>query len=119
MEQPPAGWTTPCTVVDVYDGDTVVVDVSRRLRIRLLDCWAAEVRGGTANSKARGQAARKQLEEFLGGAQSVVLHIPIEDNDAKDWMTMSRVLGRLFADGQDVSVEMVESGFATATKSRQ
>ena len=32
---------------------------------------------------------------------------------------MSRVLGRLFADGQDVSVEMVESGFATATKSRQ
>ena len=116
MKQPPTGWTTPCTVVDVYDGDTVVVDVTRRLRIRLLDCWAAEIRGGTQASKAKGQAAKKKLEDFLADAQAVVLHIPIEDNDAKDWMTLSRVLGRLFADGRDVSVEMVESGHATAGK---
>jgi endonuclease YncB( thermonuclease family) len=116
MKQPPTGWTTPCTVVDVYDGDTVVVDVTRRLRIRLLDCWAAEIRGGTQASKAKGQAAKKKLEDFLAGAQAVVLHIPIEDNDAKDWMTMSRVLGRLFADGRDVSVEMVESGQAKSVK---
>lgn len=117
-EQPPIGWTTPCTIVDVYDGDTVVVDVTRRIRVRLYDCWAPEIRGGTDETKAKGQDARAHLEDFIAGAQSVVLHIPIEDNDAKDWMSMGRVLGRLFCDERDVSVEMVESGHATATKQR-
>lgn len=116
-DQPPNGWTTNCVVVDVYDGDTVVVDVTRRLRVRLLDCWAAEIRGGTAKQKEKGRQARDQLEKFIADARAVVLHIPAEDNDAQDWMSMGRVLGRLFVDGKDVSVEMVDSGHATATKS--
>lgn len=115
-DQPPNGWTTDCVVVDVYDGDTVVVDVTRRLRVRLLDCWAEEVRGGTEESRERAQAAKAYLEDFLAGAQAVVLHIPADDNDAKDWMSMGRVLGRLFADRADVSVEMVQAGHATAIK---
>lgn len=118
MNEPPVGWTTPCVVVDVYDGDTVVVDVTRRLRVRLLDCWAEEIRGGTPETKEKAETARAHLENFLSDAVSVVLHIPIEDNDAKDWMSMGRVLGRLFADGRDVSVEMVDAGQATRDRQR-
>lgn len=118
MKQPPTGWTTPCVVVDVYDGDTVVVDVTRRIRVRLLDCWAPEIRGGTEAEKELGRRAKEKLESFIGDAQAVVLHVPTEDNDAKDWMTMGRVLGRLFADQKDVSVEMVKAGHATVEKLR-
>jgi endonuclease YncB( thermonuclease family) len=116
MKQPPTGWTTPCTVVDVYDGDTVVVDVTRRLRVRLTGLWCDEIRGGTAETKAAGQAAKAALEDFLADAKAVVLHVPFEDDDFKDRLTMGRVLGKLFADGKDISVEMVEAGYGTAEK---
>lgn len=116
MKQPPIGWTTPCTVVDVYDGDTVVVDVTRRIRLRLTDLWCAEIRGGTPETKAKGQAAKVALEDFLADAQSVVLHVPFQDEDFHDRLTMGRVLGKLFADGKDLSVEMIDSGHGTAEK---
>ena len=38
------GLTLPGNVLDVHDGDTVTVEVKRTLRIRLLDCWAPELR---------------------------------------------------------------------------
>ena len=44
MNQPPLGLTAQCKVLDVYDGDTVTVEVRTIARVRLLDCWAPEVR---------------------------------------------------------------------------
>jgi len=116
MNEPPIGWTTPVTVIDVYDGDTVVVDVTRRFRVRLTGLWCPEIRGGTDETKARGNAAKEHLESFLADAQSVVLHVPFQDEDFKDRISMGRVLGKLFADNKDVSVEMIESGHGTENK---
>ena len=44
MQKPPEGFTTKATVVRVIDGDTVDVSITRRLRVRLQDCWAPETR---------------------------------------------------------------------------
>lgn len=116
MKAPPTGWTTPCDVVDVYDGDTVTVEVTRSLKVRIKDLWCAEVRGGTPESKEAGLAARDFLSSLLADANQIVLHVPFEDEDFKDRMTFGRVLGHLFADGQDVSEIMINAGHGTETR---
>jgi len=58
--QPPGqGLSLPCKVVKVYDGDTVTVDVTIRCRVRLIDCWAPELRdpGGKESQKHLAQIA--------------------------------------------------------------
>ena len=116
MEQPSTGWTTPCRVVEVYDGDTVTVECVRRLRVRLTDLWCPEIRGVDSETKAAGFAARDFLASLVADAEEIVLHVPIEDEDFKDRLTMGRVLGKLFVDGRDVSEIMTKAGHGTETK---
>jgi len=122
---PPIGWTTPARVVDVYDGDTIEVDIVRRVRVRLLDCWAPEVRTKNTHEKQAGIRARDHLRAILPVGSEIVLHIPTQAGDApaastvdvQDVFTFGRVLGRVFdKNGQDVSAAMVAAGHATAAK---
>ena len=105
------GLTLPARVMEVHDGDTVVVEIKRTLRIRLLDCWAAELRDDG------GPEAKQHLESLIDGRE-VVLQIQIEpDGRFGDQMSFNRVLGRLLIDGRDVSELMVEAGHATKERS--
>lgn len=101
------GLILPARVIEVTDGDTVVVEFRRELRIRLLDCWAPEP------CTQEGLDAKNHLQRLIDGKE-VTVEIPIEpDGRFGDKMSFNRILGRLVIDGQDVSELMVQEGHAT------
>ena len=50
--------SVPCEVTDIYDGDTLWVMVRVPIKVRLLDCWAPEIKG---TKGAEHQAALKGI----------------------------------------------------------
>jgi len=123
MAAPDPGWTTKATVKEVYDGDTIVVTVSREMRIRLLDCWAPEVRTKNKAEKKKGFASRDRLRATLPIGSEITLQIPthVEEDGTvqiQDVLTMGRFLGRVWSEqGIDVSADQVSKGVATKDKS--
>ncbi|WP_437230427.1 thermonuclease family protein [Planctomicrobium sp. SH661] len=108
----------PCEVTDVYDGDTLTVRVTLDLRIRLLDCWAAELHTKDLREKQAGLAAAETLKAHAVG-QSGVLMIPIGDaGRLDDLFTFGRLLAhvQLSGDKQTLSEWMVKKGHAKPTK---
>lgn len=106
---------TSAKIIDVHDGDTVTVLVQKELKIRMLDCWAAEL------SEKRGVEARDHLKTLLNNGDEVTVEIPLETNVSRS-LTFGRFLGTIYKDinkdGEDenLSEEMVKSGYATKTK---
>ena len=126
MQVPPKGITTDVKVVRVVDGDTVDVEITRKIRVRLLDCYAPETRTKDSAEKIKGFESKKYLHNMLTEVfyndlaarkkKQVTLFIPAdEQGEIKDNFTFKRVLGRLFINGEDVSELMVEAGKATKT----
>lgn len=125
-EQPPEpGWITPATIIEVYDGDTVTVEIVRRFRVRLIDCWCAEIRGKDVDEeqRQRGLNARENLLALLPLNSACTVQIPADhpENDKPldigSLTSMSRVMGRVFnARKIDVSQQQVADGHATRTK---
>ena len=128
MEQPPAGLTTKVVVTNVVDGDTIDVQIIKTIRVRLKDCWCPETRTRDLEEKEKGLAAKAHIKTLLGEQElyfgeskykQAILHIPAdEDDDIKDILTLNRILGYIFVDGQDVSSKMVADGHATKTKNK-
>ena len=126
MEQPPAGLTTKVVVTNVVDGDTIDVQIIKTVRVRLKDCWCPETRTRDLEEKEKGLAAKAHIKTLLGEQElyfgeskykQAILHIPAdEDDDIKDILTLNRILGYIFVDGQDISSKMVADGHATKTK---
>lgn len=121
--QPPLGIVLPVEIVSVYDGDTITVRRTWEARVRLLDCWAPEIRGGTPAEKQRGEFAKVALENFCGGipicCMRAKLLIPTEHADRiDDIQSMGRILGHVWVgdDTESLSEKMVASGYATKTK---
>jgi endonuclease YncB( thermonuclease family) len=119
---PPRGITTDAVVREVYDGDTIVVTVQTELRVRLLDCWAPEIRTRDAAEKRRGYASRDHLASLIPPGSTVRIQIPTTGR-LEDSITLGRVLARAWrdsnGDGQpdaDVSAEQVRAGHATIRK---
>jgi micrococcal nuclease len=112
---PPAGYTTECRIIDVYDGDTITVEITKRLKVRMLDCWAPEVRG---NSREEGLISRDTLRN-LALDKDAIIHIPAA-NKGEIWriMTFGRVLAHVWVKGHEknLSEQMVETGHATLVK---
>lgn len=107
---PALGVSLPARVVDVHDGDTLTVRVTFCADIRLLDCWARELK------EPGGSQARDALVELANG-KSCVLTVPFEGaKTIGDVLTFGRVLGRVRIDGVDASEWMVQNGFAGRTK---
>ena len=115
------GLVTEVEIVDVYDGDTVVVQpMLPTMRIRLLDCWAPEIRTRDDAEKVRGYEARDYLRELLPAGSRVMMEVPT-DRKLQGSLTMGRVLGRIYVEGEDgqqtdVAELMVEAGHATKDK---
>jgi len=115
-----AGFYVHGEVDRVIDGDTVDVMVgSLVFRIRLLDCWAAEIRTRDAFEKTFGLKAKEQLEFFIPKGKAVKVEVSLSiDGDFSDWLTFGRVVGRIIrqADGDDASRFMCHVGMAAETK---
>ena len=127
--EPQPGWITVGKVVRVPDGDTVDVEIRRRVRVRLLGCWAAESRRDPRvknridreAAKLRGIAAKEHLRRVALGKRCVLM-IPTQadgdetTSDIGDVFSLSRALGRVWVDGKDLSELQVERGYATREK---
>lgn len=117
---PPLGIGTRVSVLWAVDGDTIEVEVRKVVRVRLLDCWAPELRSGTPAEKNRGELARKFCERTAKGTQGV-LFIPTDGaRRIGDVWTFDRVLAYYWPDDSEKSLSeiMVESGYATKEKSK-
>lgn len=122
-DPPEPSWTTRAVVTEVHDGDTLTVAIRRTIRVRLLDAWAPEVKADNrlpearrAAEKAAGIASKKNLQSLALGKE-VVLQVPT-DEDLLKATTMGRVLGTVWLEGSDKSLNQlqVEGGFATREK---
>lgn len=104
-------------VVSVYDGDTLTVQpLPPKINIRLLDCWAAEIRGKVPEEKERGIKARDYLRSLLKDGDIVRVQVPLTSR-LTDAITFDRVLARVWSsEGADASIAMVRSGHATKLK---
>jgi len=115
-DDPQATINVPCKVTKVYDGDTVTVELKIKVRVRLLDCWAPEIRTKDAEEKRRGIESKQRMIELADGKHGVLV-VPLSGVDRlDDIFTFGRLLGRIYIDGEDVSAVMVRDGFATKTK---
>ena len=115
---PPIGWVTRATVApeDVYDGDTFTATVQMQVRVRLIDCWAPEVRG---EDKATGLRSRDALRQMIqDGGGKVIIYVPATGR-LSDSFSFGRVLGHAWSsDNSDkpLSLRMVEGGYAKESK---
>lgn len=123
---PEPAWVTTAKVVNVVDGDTIDVEITKVIRVRMLDCWAPESRidariaeSQRETEKARGLAAKQALQELAGG-QDVLVQIPTDTGgEVAHMMTLNRVLGRVWIASdlaESLSEKQVKAGHATATK---
>ena len=119
--QPEQNLTTKAVVKEVYDGDTVVVTIQKDFRVRMLDCWAPEIKTRNPEEKKRGEESRNFLKSLVNIDDEVIVEIPMTDR-IQDSLTFGRVLAYLWkdidGDGKldDVSDVMIQKGFATKTK---
>lgn len=111
------GLVLPCQIVEVYDGDTLTVRVQADLRVRLVDCWAPEIRTKDDDEKVRGLAARDHLRTLAPVNSPAVLSVSLDGVDRlDDLLTLGRVLGKVSIEGQDLSAQQVSAGHAKGQK---
>lgn len=118
MERPALGVAEHVRIVNVIDGDTIEVEVVRRARVRLLDCWAPESRTTDLAEKKLGLAAKERLAELAAG-KTATLFVPTGAAAlVGDVTTLGRFLGHVWLDGDDrtLSAHQVEAGLAATTK---
>lgn len=116
-KQPANGYATDCKITRVIDGDTVVVEIKQSFHVRLLQCWAPESRTKDLEEKAKGLAAKENLQSLVDQEDQATLFVPLS-GDLTEAMTLGRVLGYLWRKGDDVSLSQmqVNGGFATPVK---
>jgi endonuclease YncB( thermonuclease family) len=120
-KDPKPNITETAIVKEVYDGDTIVVEVTKKYRVRMLDCWAPEIRTKDAEEKKKGLQSRDFLANILHVGDEVLVEVPTTRN-FEDSTTLGRVLGYVWKDLDNdgkldnVSETMVKQGFATKDK---
>ena len=115
---PPLGVVARAVVERIIDGDTLQARIEWPFRIRLVDCWAPEVRG---SEREAGQASKEHLEKLAPVGSPVVVAIDSEKADSLgDLLTFGRIVGHVWREGdvESLSQIMVGAGFATAEKQR-
>jgi len=102
-------------VVDVYDGDTITVDLDlgfntwiKNERIRLARIDSPEVKG---KEKILGKKSRDWLKEKILGKEILLRTIKSKKGtDSKG--KFGRYLGEIILDGENINDMMVKNGFA-------
>ncbi len=87
----------------VLDGDTVEIQIKKRIRVRFLGCWSQD-------RTMKDVAASDMIKRACLGAKCLV-HIP----DTKHLLTLGRVLGYVYPPDSDISINqiLVEAGLCT------
>jgi endonuclease YncB( thermonuclease family) len=113
-EPPPLGVTSRGKVVRVVDGDTLDVEVTYKVRVRLDNCWAPE------KNTEKGKKAHEDLDVLALGRECI-LHVPTEQaRSVADVITLGRVLGNVWIDRHDESLSewQVRKHNAATTKGK-
>jgi endonuclease YncB( thermonuclease family) len=136
-DAPEPGWTTAGTITRVFDGDSVEVELRRRIPVRLPNCWAPESRldpqikdpAKREAAKRLGQIAKAHLQILAQGRQCrLVIPASIQPDgytqDPADSLTLGRAIGEVWIEGPDgswvsLSELMVAAGHAGRTKAEQ
>lgn len=102
----------PAVINEVHDGDTLSVSFEFSARVRLIDCWAPELKSGEPGAKSKAN-----LIKLTSKQQRCMVEIPIHDDIGRS-TSLGRVLARVTVDGQDkdLSTQQVAGGFATRDK---
>jgi endonuclease YncB( thermonuclease family) len=109
---PPLGVTTRARLVRVVDGDTVDLEVTYTIRVRLLDCWVPD------KNRPVNEQAEEDLTMYAGG-KPVILHIPTSKaRSLADVLTLNRTLGYVWkvGDKESLSEWQVKRGNASSQK---
>ncbi len=99
----------PCEIINARDGDSVSVTVSMTVDVRLLDCWAPELKD------QGGIESRDHLRSLAPEGARGVLCVPLHDTLSKSF-SFGRILGRIRLPNGDLSDRQVQAGHATKTK---
>lgn len=99
-------------VVEVYDGDSIFVDLpdqhplfGKRMGVRVFGIDTPEMRTKNACEKKKAEEAKAVLTALLGKAERVDIV-----NVQKD--KYFRILGTIFVDGRPVADELIKKGLA-------
>lgn len=102
----------PDSVVKVYDGDTLSVNIAGcpdvlcgSMPVRISGIDAPEMRGKCPQEIASARAAKNYLTDQVMSAKSIELHNPTRDK-------YFRISANVFADGVNVGADMVAKGLA-------
>ena len=106
------------TISKVVDGDTIDADIdlgfdiSLSKRIRLAGIDTPESRTTNIKEKAMGLESKEWLKKTLEGAKDILIKTELPDSTEK----YGRIIGHLFINGQDTSLnnQMITSGYALA-----
>jgi endonuclease YncB( thermonuclease family) len=120
INPPPRGISTTAVVEEWYDGDTATVTLQLQCKVRMLDCWAPEVRG---SERSLGLKSKEHIQKLVPEGSTVRLFIPTTGR-LQDSLTFGRALGSMWIENADgtftnVSDQMVKDGFATKDKVRK
>lgn len=100
---PEPGFTTVAKVVDVHDGDTIKVEVTRTFSVRIRDLLVAEL------NTEKGKQAAEFLRNRLMNSE-ILLFIPSNDpHKLMDINSFSRLIGDIWKDKIDIVDVMEEN----------
>lgn len=105
--------TLPATVLSVHDGDTMRVKVEVETSVRLLDCWAKELKDGE-----KGLQSKENLLKLCPEGSKVLIQIPF-NVDISKMFTFGRVLGLVYKDGVNLSEQQIKDGYGTIKKDKK
>lgn len=114
-DAPSPGLALPVDTITVVDGDTVDVHVTLIVRVRLDGCWAPESYG--KKKIPEGTASKEALRAIANGCAGYV-SIPLKSSRLSDILTLDRVVGQVWIDGdkKSLSEHQILSGHAFATR---
>lgn len=118
MNKPIPGICVDGKVNRVIDGDTIEVEITRKIKVRLLDNdnYNNKKFGCAEINTDEGVAAQAYLVGLVGG-KTVRIFIPTKSNETLlDFHTFDRILGDIFLDELNVSQALKEAGHAKANQ---
>lgn len=128
VEAPEPAWTTTAKLVSVYDGDTVTVEIARRFRVRIVDCWAPELDDPDPAVREAARASRDNLQAMAKAAGNrLVVSVPLVASKSDGYFdpgkstTLTRIAGKVWLknDKYPVNERQIAGGFATRVKPKK
>ena len=124
-DPPPLTINLPGRIYEIPDGDTVNVEITFRVSLRLRDCWTPEVRTGNLQQKKFGLAARDNLVKHALGKQAIIV-IPFDIQKLQkhtgridDVFTFGRPISEVYINGKRLADIQYEAGVSGRTKEEQ